>query len=182
MRKKISNEEGFSSLEAIILLIIVLLIGLVGWWVYHINHNQGGAGIVTGPVTSKSDTNEITIMSPANNSTVSREFNIIGTATPPNNEENENISLVIDNDKTWTYANLTNNQLDVASNGSFSLPLNFNGNKVLEQKTAVAGGYSYTYKGLPPGKHKLTIDEISSGKINSLVEIKQGPTITLNIE
>lgn len=54
MSKIAKNQKGFGAVEAVLILIIVILIGVVGWLVYKDRHNKGAAG--TASKSSAADT------------------------------------------------------------------------------------------------------------------------------
>jgi Tfp pilus assembly protein PilV len=180
MRK---NQAGFSALEVGIVVVIIALIGFAGWWVYK-NHKTDTTPTTTtsSHQTSSVSAHGIAITSPKDNATVGRSFTITGTAPASNSQYSESINLVVDHNHTWNLANLSSNNLNVSSNSHFSVPINVSGNKALEESTAVTGGYKYSYKALSAGTHTFTVNLVRTGKIDSLVMITDGPTLTLHIQ
>ena len=177
------NDSGFSVFELLLVILVAMVVVVVGLLVYR--HNElktlpGDNLPTTSPVTWPNK-NGITVYSPSDNSTVGRTFTISGTANKPTSQYDEAIDLIIDGDKNWFYSGFNTNQLAVPTSGKFSLSLNLNGNNVLEERTPTTGGYSYSYKGIPPGKHTFTVNETQSGTVSEIILGIEGPTITLTV-
>lgn len=189
------------------MLIIVGLIGFLGWYVWHVKNTSRTSNTTQSSTTDCNNSQPLTkdifsISCPIDNSTVSRKFTIIGEV---DGVKNSGVNIYIDSDdltdpeSNWRYLDPTArsesgdasyyhivNYID--GNGQMTIPIDLNGDKVIVQKTAVTGGYTYRYKGLEPGKHTFffRIDEgpppVPPGEINHplLIEHK-GPALTLNV-
>jgi prepilin-type N-terminal cleavage/methylation domain-containing protein len=178
------NQSGFSLIEVLIVLVIVLVIAGAGFVILKRDKDSSKNSL---PVSLDG----ITITSPSNNSTVGRNFNIIGKVKTG---AANGFSLVIDSKDEgsdggeWFYINssnlyTTNTSFNVHKNDTFDLPVNLNGNKVLEYRTPVVGGYTYKYYGLAAGKHTFKLTGYGGcTSVCGAMFTNPGPTITLDVK
>ena len=179
-----TNRHGFSTPMIASAVVVVVLIGIIGWQV-HENSLKHAASAVTVPTSIPSRTvseNGITVTSPSNGTVVSRIFSISGTAPPPTSQYSESIQVVVDHNSDWSLANIATpgTPHTVQSNGHFSIPIDLNGSMALEQSVPTANGSGLAFRPVNAGLHTFTINVIRTGASNTISNTP-GPTLSLTI-
>jgi|GEM_PF-2482381 hypothetical protein len=111
MKKLRSNETGFSAIELVLVIVIVVLIGISGWLVYKNHHKSTLASTVSSTSTSKTSTKTTTTTKPDTTApTVTNPY--VGWATC--NDTSDNI--------TFKYPSNWTQSATVAGCGTNSVP------------------------------------------------------------
>lgn len=94
--------------------------------------------------------NGITVASPGDRTSASLQFSITGTAPAPMAGTFESINVVIDGQRDWSLTRDSYKHSSVGPSGRFDANLDLVGSRVLENRTAVSGGYQNAYRALLP--------------------------------
>jgi Tfp pilus assembly protein PilE len=127
MNKIVKNEKGFTAVEGLLIVLILVVITAVGYMVYHYNHDTKTAAVsTTAAKTSKSSSTKLTANPYAGWKTYELKYEKISFEYPSNWTPTDTSSSGIDKVSFQSNDNFTFNIEDGASSGGDSIILDSN--------------------------------------------------------